>query len=245
MAIAAATCAAAMATIALIPSPARAQSPFQMFGGISRPAPGVVCDRAAMTCFNGSGPSLDLTRRHLGNSAAQRLSASLSGRPPAREFRLSNGVVCSVGESTCWTSSSRNRVDQELTRDLFASAGNDGREVSKSRGLCSLNQRGRAVYDGSCELRTVTSEAGRVRRYTVSTSDERRYVFRRRGNQLELEDATGSYRVDFRDHGYTGLFRWSDMVLVVTREHRGLPMTRSGSGDQGDRIDQLFSGGSN
>ncbi|MCP9928650.1 YcgJ family protein [Cyanobium sp. CH-040] len=231
-----------LAAVSLGMAPAQAQ--LQMFGGISSPAPGVVCDRIAMTCFNGSGPSVDLTRQHLGNSAALRLSASLSGRPPASEFRLSNGAVCSVRESTCWTDSRRKRVSDALTRDLFAASPNPDREVSRSRGLCSLSQRGRAVYDGNCDLRVVSRDSG-ISRYAVSTADGRRYVFRRRGDTLELEDATGTWPVDFRNHGYTGLFRWSDMTLVATREHSLLPLAQPRAAGRGAEIDALFSGGSN
>lgn len=238
-------CASLLATaLGLVPTPARAQ--FQLFGGITRPEPGVVCDSIAMTCFNSSGASLDLTRKHLGNVAALRLGASLSGRPPSSEFRLSNGVVCSVEDSTCWSDSRRRRVDRELSADLFGSDNADDKEVSTSRGLCSLSQRGRAVYDGSCELKVVGRESG-VIRYAVATGDGRRFVFRRRGDTLELEDATGTWPVDFRNHGYSGVFRWNDMTLVATREHNLLPLarTRSGSAGSGDAIDRLFTGGAN
>jgi hypothetical protein len=116
--------------------------------------------------------------------------------------------------------------------------------VSRSRGLCSLTQRGRALYDGSCDLRVVSRDSG-VSRYAVSTSDGRRYVFRRRGDILELEDATGTWPVDFRNHGYTGVFRWSDMKLVATREHSLLPLAQPRGAGRGAEIDRLFSGGSN
>jgi len=233
---------ALLGAVSVAAAPVHAQ--LQLFGGISSPAPGVVCDRIAMTCFDGGGASVDLTRRYLGNAAALRLSANLSGRPPASEFRLSNGAVCSIRESTCWTDSGRKRVSSELTRDLFAAVPSGGKEVSRSRGLCSLTQRGRAIYDGPCELRVVSRDSG-VSRYAVSTGDDRRYVFRRRGDSLELEDATGTWPVDFRDHGYTGVFRWSEITLVTTREHSLLPLARPRAGSRGDQIDRLFSGGPN
>lgn len=226
------------------PAPARAQLLQQLFTGISSPAPGVVCDRPAMTCFDSNGPSVDLTRRHLGRSAADRLSANLSGRPPAREFRLSNGAECSIASSTCWTDSRRNRVSTTLTRDLFASAQSGDKVVSKSRGLCGLSQRGRAIFDGSCDLKVVSRDSD-VARYAVATGDDRRYVFRRRGDRLELEDATGTFPVEFRDHGYTGVFRWGDMQLVATREHSLLPLAQPRRSSTGDQIDRLFSGGGN
>jgi hypothetical protein len=42
--------------------------------------------------------------------------------------------------------------------------------------------------------------------------------------------------VAFFDHGYTGVFRWRDMTLVATREHRGLRQSR----DNRVVMDQLF-----
>lgn len=33
------------------------------------------------------------------------------------------------------------------------------------------------------------------------------------------QDATGTWPVELIDHGYTGVFRWSNMLLVATREH--------------------------
>lgn len=206
----------ALAGTAIVTAPDRAHP--QMVGTITRPARGVICDRPAMTCFDNRGASVDLTRRHLGNNAAQRLSARLSGRPPAPEFELSNGAVCNVGGRTCWTSSRRNRIDSELTRDLFSNAQTtrpDDKEVSKSRGLCSITQRGRALFDGSCDLRIVSRDSG-ISRYSVSAGDGRRYVF-----------------------------RWSDIKLVATREHSLLPLAQPRSGRKGDQIDQLFRGTSN
>ncbi|MEX1323999.1 MAG: hypothetical protein AB1Z21_07390, partial [Synechococcaceae cyanobacterium] len=236
--------AATVAAVTVTTTPAQAQFEL-LFGGISRPAPGVVCDRSAMTCFNRRGPSVDLTRQHLGNSAAQRLSASLSGRPPAREFRLSNGVVCSVPEQTCWTNASRSRVNDSFTRDLFAAASSDGPAATKTAGICSLTQRGRALYDGPCDLRIVSREAGDISRYSVSTDDGRRFVFRKRGDTLQLEDATGTWPVDYRSHGRTGVFRWGDMKLVATRDPDSVvDPQRPQAPSLGDLIDRLFFGGS-
>jgi hypothetical protein len=55
--------------------------------------------------------------------------------------------------------------------------------------------------------------------------------------------------VDFRNHGYSGVFRWNEMTLVATREHNLLPLARTRSGSSsagsGDEIERLFPGGAN
>ena len=101
------------------------------------------------------------------------------------------------------------------------------------------------MYDGACELRVVSREPGEITRYSVTTDDGRRYIFRKRGDTLQLEDATGTWSVDYRNHGYTGVFRWSDMLLVATREHSLLDPQRPQPRTLGNLIDQLFFGGGN
>jgi hypothetical protein len=233
--------AATVAAVGVTAMPARAQVP-ALFGGISRPAPGVICDRSTSTCFDRRGPSVELTREHLGDSAARRLSASLSGRPPAQEFRFSNGVLCSVPQQTCWTNAGRSRVNDSFTRELFAAGPGVGQGVTKTAGVCSLSQRGRALYDGPCDLRVVSREAGDISRYSVTTADGRRYVFRKRANTLQLEDATGTWPVDYRSHGRTGVFRWSDMKLVATRDDNPVDPQRPQTPSLGNLIDLLFFG---
>jgi len=213
---------------------------------ISRVAPGVVCDRGAGICFDRQGASIGLTRDYLGNGAAQRLTANLSGRPAASDFSLSNGSFCSVSQSTCWTSDRRDRVNEELTRDFYPnSPALQNNNVSKAVGLCSLTQRGRAIYDGGCEMRLVSRDAGMVSRYSVTTNDGRRYVFKRSGSSFQLEDATGSWPVQFINHGYTGVFRWSDINLVATRQNNLLNPQQPQQRSNNDWFNDLFSGGRN
>lgn len=223
--------------------PMKAQA--QWGGAISRVAPGVVCDQAVGICFDRQGPSIGLTRQYLGNSAAQRLTASLSGRPLPTEFSLSNGSLCSVSQSACWTSSRRDRLNDQLTRELYPSSPALQGPVTRSVGLCSLSQRGRAIYDGSCELRVVSREPGDISRYSVTTNDGRRFIFRRAGSSFQLEDATGTWPVQFINHGYTGVFRWSDIKLVATRQHSLLNPQQPQPRNSSDGINDLFSGGRN
>ncbi|MFM7362373.1 MAG: YcgJ family protein, partial [Cyanobium sp.] len=66
------------------------------------PAPGVLCDAAGPVCYDAQGPSIGHTQTYFGRSAAERLTAQLSGRPKVEEFRLGNGALCDTRASQCW-----------------------------------------------------------------------------------------------------------------------------------------------
>jgi hypothetical protein len=217
----------------------------QWTSAISRVGPGVICDRTAAICFDRQGPSIGLTKQYLGSGAALRLTANLSGRPTPSEFSLSNGSFCSVSQSTCWTSNRRDRLNDSLTRELYPNSPALQSAVTKTLGLCSITQRGRGIYDGSCELRLVSREPGDISRYSVTTNDGRKYIFKRTGSTFQLEDATGTWPVQFINHGYTGVFRWSDIKLVATRQHNLLNPQQPQPRNSNDVINNLFSGGRN
>lgn len=218
---------------------------------ISNPSPGVLCDRNAQRCFDNQGASISLTQRYLGQTAGQRLSAEQSGRPRPAEFQLSNGTLCSVPVQTCWSDGSRKRTtNTTLTQQLFGSTTVDNAVNERREARCSLNQQGRGIYDGPCEIRVLGRE-GTLQRYAVIFPDGRRYQFRRSGDgSLQLEDGTGTWPVELIDHGYTGVFRWSTMLLVATREHSQMrplagadgpaPGSSSSPFSPGQLIDLLF-----
>lgn len=245
---------AAIATAALLGTGSLMSSAFllqpraahaQWSNAISAVAPGVVCDRAAAICFDRQGPSIALTRQYLGSGAALRLTANLSGRPVAGEFTLSNGSFCSVAQATCWSGNRRDRLNEALTRELYPNSPALQNSVTKTPGVCSITQRGRALYDGGCELRLVSRERGDISRYSVTTNDGRKYVFKRSGSTFQLDDATGNWPVQFINHGYTGVFRWSDIKLVATRQHNLLNPQKPQPRNSNDVINDLFSGGRN
>jgi hypothetical protein len=217
----------------------------QWTSSIGRVAPGVICDRVASICFDRQGPSIGLTREYLGSGAALRLTANLSGRPVPSEFTLSNGSICSVAQATCWTSNRRDRFNEMLTRELYPNSPALQSNVTKTLGLCSITQRGRGIFDGSCELRLVSREPGDISRYSVTTNDGRKYIFKRTGSSFQLEDATGNWPVQFINHGYTGVFRWSDIKLVATRQHNLLNPQQPQPRNSNDVINDLFTGGRN
>lgn len=205
---------------------------------VSSPSPGVICDRIGQVCYDRQGLSLGFTRQFFGSGAADRQMAALSGRPLPREFRLSNGAVCSLQMQRCWSDGfARRIVSTAMTRDLFGSAAvADDREVTRFSGFCTLAQGARQVYDGPCALRRVSRDSSGLTRYVVMQPDGRRFNISNRSGRLELSDATGDWPVAFFDHGYTGVFRWRDMTLVATREHSGLRQSR----DSRVVMDQLF-----
>ncbi|MFQ6538251.1 MULTISPECIES: YcgJ family protein [Aphanothece] len=203
---------------------------------VSMPGSGVICDQASQTCYDRDGVSLPHTRTYFGPQAERRLWSGLIGRPPSREFSLSNGTVCDVREETCWSDGNgRRRLDREMTRELFGKVTRPDREITTYSGRCTLARGANLMHDGTCSLRLVERRDG-VTRYVVNLPDERRFVFSDRSDRLQVTDATGSWPVTYIDHGYTGVFRWRDMTLVATRANSGLGRSRNAS----EGIGELF-----
>ncbi|MEO1003391.1 MAG: YcgJ family protein [Cyanobacteria bacterium J06638_7] len=226
---------AAALAAALMPSPA-AQARALPLASVTSPAPGVLCDRGTSVCYDPNGPSLALTRQHLGSWAEWRLARQLAGRPVPADFRLSDGSLCDLRSQTCWSDGfGRRQVSRELSERLFAQA-HSAREVTRFEGLCNLVKGGRQLYDGPCSLRRVANSERGVNRYVVRQPDGSRYTFSERSGQLEVSDGERSWPASFGDHGHTGLFRWRDLTLVATREHSALPLGRAHS----EGISQLF-----
>ncbi len=94
---------------------------------LSAPAPGVLCDAAGPICYDAQGPSIGHTQTYFGRSAAERLTAQLSGRPRVEEFRLSNGALCDTRASRCWADGNNRRQPAPLlSRQLFGAATTSG-----------------------------------------------------------------------------------------------------------------------
>jgi hypothetical protein len=216
------------------PLAARAQT-------VQSPAPGVLCDamglRGSGVCYDKNGPSLALTARYLGPRAEAQLSSYLASNPAPREFRLSNGTVCSLPERTCWEDGwSKRTVAQRLSRELFTPAASGSEPAggtpplsSKDTGLCSLSRGGRALFDGPCDLRQVNRGDG-VTRYRVRLNNGTAYLFTNRNGTVTIADDFGStWPVTHVNHGVTGIFRWADMSLVATQTEGRPPSPGPGS----------------
>jgi hypothetical protein len=223
-----------LAGLLAAPTPARAQA-------VRTPAPGVLCDakglRGSGVCYDSNGVSLPLTGRYLGSQAETQLRAYLANNPAPREFRLSNGTVCSVPDRTCWEDGwSRRNVAQKLSRQLFttSTAGDTTTTTSpastRETGLCSLSRAGRAIFDGPCDLRQVNRGDG-MTRYRVRLNNGTTYVFTNRNGAVSIADDFGStWPVTHVNHGVTGIFRWADMSLVATQSlDRGASATSTSS----------------
>lgn len=160
----------------------------------------------------------------------------------AREFRLSDGTVCSVPERTCWEDGwSKRNGAQKLSRELFStppSASDAGGErpsaSAKDTGLRSLSRACRPLFDGPCDLRQVNRGDG-LKRYRVRLNNGTTYVFSTRNGTVTIADDFGStWPVTHVNHGVTGIFRWADMTLVATRTAGRNASTTAGSSSSED-----------
>ena len=112
-----------LAVLPLLPWVAQAQPG----GAITGPAPGVLCDQAGPVCYDRQGPSIALTKTYFGKPAAQQLSDTLRSRPPVLDFRLSNGAVCDIRASSCWSDGwSKRQIAPRLTQQLFGTQPSNG-----------------------------------------------------------------------------------------------------------------------
>jgi hypothetical protein len=197
--------------------------------------PGVVCDNSQRICYDSQGPSVNQTRRSYGQKAERDLLRQISGRPPAQDFQLSGGEVCSINRRTCWDDGwQRRNVSHRLTKQLFGTSGGGGNISGES--TCQLQQRGRNLFSGGCRLSRRQDFAGSA--YVVETRDGRRYSFYNQGNgRLVLRDATGTWPVAYSNRGNAMVFRWSDLQLDASRGYGsgfpGGPGFSSGTGSSG------------
>ncbi|MFM8604942.1 MAG: YcgJ family protein [Cyanobium sp.] len=84
----------------------------------------MLCDAVGPVCYDAQGPSIGHTQTYFGRSAAERLTAKLSGRPKVEEFRLGNGALCDTRASQCWADGyNRRQPAPLLTRQLFGTGG--------------------------------------------------------------------------------------------------------------------------
>ncbi len=207
--------------------------------GLQAPRAGVVCDPGDQSCYDQAGLSLGLTREYFGTFAEQAALRKLGGQAAPRQFRLSNGSACDGMARTCWSDgSSRQRVNVFLSNQLFggATGGSGGGSSTQTRpGQCKLSRWFKTLFSGSCELREITSNRGRL--LDVSLQDGNTYTISRpRSGTYQISDRNGTtWPVQVRDQGGTTSFSWADRVLTVT------PQTAPGSGlSLGQLIDSLL-----
>ena len=223
------------------------------------PRAGVICDAPRQVCFDRQGPSIGLTRIYYGPGASNRLLAQLSGSPPQREFQLSSGQLCDLTQQLCWDRGWRRRnVNPLLSRQLFGLSPTTGPAMGTAPApqpppagerQCQLMQRGLTVFSGPCRLYRQNETVWKY--YVVQMDNGKLYRFQRRASQLVLSDATGTWPVFIVDRGSAVQFRWSNLLLDVSRSQQArgggpdgvvppTPTPRS-TGETGqDLLDDIF-----
>jgi hypothetical protein len=223
------------------------------------PRAGVICDAPRQVCFDRQGPSIGLTRTHYGPGASNRLLAQLSGSPPQREFQLSSGQLCDLTQQLCWDRGWRRRnVNPLLSRQLFGLSPTTGPAMGTAPApqpppagerQCQVMQRGLTVFSGPCRLYRQNETVWKY--YVVQMDNGKLYRFQRRASQLVLSDATGTWPVFIADRGSAVQFRWSNLLLDVSRSQQArgggpdgvvppTPTPRS-TGETGqDLLDDIF-----
>lgn len=232
-------------------------APLAAHAQVQSPASGVLCDSQALrgsgVCYDSRGASESLTGQYLGRRAEAQLRTYLATNPSPMEFRLSNGIVCSVPARTCWEDGWKKRnVAQRVTGQLFAgsNSGQQGQgasgdgwntsQAARDTGLCSLSRGGRPVFDGRCDLRQMNRGDGQTR-YRVRLNNGTTYMFTNRGGSVSIADDFGStWPVSYVNHGSTGIFRWADMTLVATQMAGRSGVSSSGNEELGRAIGSLL-----
>lgn len=179
------------------------------------PQPGVVCDPAGQVCYDQQGISLGITREIYGRQAEQLLLRQFSQQPMPREYRLSDGSVCSVPARRCWSDGWSQRVlNQALTAQLYGSA---SQVLSKENGNCRLDDWGMRVYSGRCRLiRATGSPDFQGSTYTVRMGSRPDVRFGNRDGYLVARSGGRTWPAQFENLGNnTAVFRWSTQRLVV------------------------------
>jgi hypothetical protein len=179
------------------------------------PQRGVVCDPAGQVCYDQQGISLGLTREYFGRRAEQVLQQQFSSQPMPREYRLSDGSVCSVPARTCWSDGwSKRYPSQKLTSQLYGDA---NQVLSKENGYCRLDDWGFRVYNGRCRLiRAVGNPEFSGSTYTVRMSNRSEVVFGNRRGRLVARSANRNWPAQFENLGNnTAVFRWGSQQLLV------------------------------
>jgi hypothetical protein len=127
-------------------------------GPASHQQPSRRCDLrpGRSTCYDRQGPSIGLTQTYFGVIAANRLTAELRDRPTSNDFRLSNGTVCELMRSACWSDGwQRAQLNTTVTQQLFgalpppsasgASGGLQGLQTPRAGVVCDPG--GQSCYD--------------------------------------------------------------------------------------------------
>jgi hypothetical protein len=195
----------------------------QPSSGLTFPQRGVVCDPAGPVCYDQQGISLGITREVYGARAERDLLAQFANQPMPREYRLSDGSVCSVPARSCWSDGwSKRYLNQQLTAQLY---GSNPQVLSKENGYCRLDDWGFRVYNGRCRLiRAMGNPDFRGSTYSVRMPNRSELVFGNRNGTLVARSGGRNWPVQFQSLGNnTAVFRWGTQQLLVNTISSGSP----------------------
>jgi Fels-1 Prophage Protein-like len=88
--------------------------------GVFSPEKGVVCDRKAGFCADGTGISMSWTEKYLGAEAVQKFQKNVEGGSfDETDFVLMNGVRCKIKEKACYKSKFSTELAPNVSKALF------------------------------------------------------------------------------------------------------------------------------
>jgi hypothetical protein len=112
--IAAIACASALASSSIL------ADEMDLGGGVYSPEKGIICDRNAGFCADGTGISMTFTEEYLGSKAVKKFSKNIEGGSfNYGDFVLSDGRRCKTQEQKCYHDKHGTKVAKTLTKRLF------------------------------------------------------------------------------------------------------------------------------
>lgn len=105
--------------LALAPSAAVAGDSIDFGKGVFSPAKGVICDRQAGFCADGTGISMSFTEQYLGADAAHKFIKQMEGGYDDQNYVLMNGISCQTQKQKCFKTKYSEEVAGKLTKRLF------------------------------------------------------------------------------------------------------------------------------
>lgn len=88
-------------------------------GAVFSPEKGVVCDRKAGFCADGTGISMSWTEKYLGNEAAAKFAKRMDANYDITWFVFSNGVECKTAQRACYKQKGSDKKAHGITKALF------------------------------------------------------------------------------------------------------------------------------
>lgn len=115
-----------------------------------------------------------------------------------------------------------------------------GQPTALDSGFCELNQRGRRIFSGNCDLQQRSTANGTA--YLVNLGNGREYSFYDRRGQLIMVDDNGTWPVAYSRRVTGGEFRWGDLQLVARQDRALEPRFGTGTSTSvlHDLINSLF-----